>query len=167
MKKFTWQIADKVAHAVMEKAEEDVGKQNLSPDLQSNARIAVCVCGLNFQPKVTLGTEDTMSVSNDSLCEDKAYTVLRTGVPTLYWELKEVNMRNFGDPRFTGFAGAVPVKTARGKLIGAIGVSGRKSCLNKGKMPIKGEPVFLQDHELAEYGLKIFKQLVSKKSQPQ
>jgi len=167
LKKFTWQIADKVAHAVMEKAAEDFGKQNLLPTLQSNADVCVCVCGVNFQPKVTLGSENAMSVSNDPLCEDKAYTVLKTGMPTIHWDMKAVNMSNFGEQRFTGFAGAVPIKTARGKLIGAIAVSGRLSYLKKDKMS-KDEfaSAFPQDHELAEYGLKIFKQLVSEKSQP-
>jgi len=163
-KKITWEIALKVATAVIARAGEDVRKKNLSPDLQSNAPIAVCVCGLNFQPKVTISMDDAMPISSDNLCEDKAYTVLRTLTPTLYWESKGVNPRNFVDTRITCFGGGVPIKDRHGKVIGAIGVSGRKSHSTKGRIP-DNEVIFPQDHELALHGLEIFKQLVSKKSQ--
>ena len=78
----------------------------------------------------------------------KAYTSVMTEKSTLHWEEMKLDPRNFGDPSITCFGGGVPVVGVHGEIVGAIGISGRKT--HKATPEEKAD----QDHELAEYGVQ-------------
>lgn len=165
MKKITLEIAQTVANAIIERAKKDMSKKNQAPDLESNNPVSVTIVGPDGQPIVTLSMDGVIGVSK-TLSHKKAYTALMTQKDTLFWESQEVDPRNFVDPYITCFGGGIPIKDCRGNVIGAIGVSGRKSHLKEKGIP--GIEIIPQDHELAEIGARhciaLFRKSASKNS---
>lgn len=128
---------------VIEAAKKDLGSEKGQP-------VAVAVMGSNFKLIAMAAMDGVMPVSVD-LCIKKAYTALAGQRDTIEWEKEErtgLDGRNFADPNWTCFGGGVLVKGHNGKVIGAVGVSGRLSCRPK-DMEIPP-----QDHELAKIAAK-------------
>lgn len=165
-KRITLEIAQVVANGIVERAKEDMNKKNQAPDLQSNEPVSVTVVGPDGLPIVVLSMDGVMGVSK-ALSHKKAYTALMTQRETLFWESRGIDPRNFVDPNITCFGGGIPIKDRQGNVIGAIGVSGRKSHLKEKEIP--GTKLIPQDHELAEIGMRhfiaLFRKSTSKKSQ--
>jgi len=125
---------------VVSLASQDLGKKEGGP-------IAVTLVGADGRRIASASMEGVMPVSV-GLDENKAYTAILGQRSTLEWEEKGLDGRNFTDTRFTCFGGGVPIKI-KGKIIGAVGVSGRHS--SKKDLPADAP---LQDHELALQGVK-------------
>jgi uncharacterized protein GlcG (DUF336 family) len=109
--------------------------------------IAITIAGPKGQPIVLQVMDGTIG-SSRLLSWRKAYTSVMTEKSTLHWEKMNLDPRNFGDPNITCFGGGVPVVGVNGKIMGAIGISGRKT--HKVSQEEKAD----QDHELAEYGVR-------------
>jgi len=79
----------------------------------------------------------------------KAYTASRFGCSTAALPerlaLAGRPLAEYGDPRFTALAGGIPVSAPSGRLIGAVGVSGRSP---------------EEDHELAEAAVAMLSSMV-------
>ncbi len=91
------------------------------------------------------------------LAQSKAYSAVVGQRDTIQWASfpkneKEVDfdMRNWTDDNFSGFTGGVIITDKLGKVIGGIGVSGRK-----GKMG--PNDAIKQDNELAIFGNNLMK----------
>lgn len=113
-------------------------------ELYGGGPIAVTIVGPNGQPIVTLAMDDVIGVS-PRLSWRKAFTALMTGKDTIEWEQKEVDPQDFGGDKenISCFGGAVVLKGLYSRrIIGAVGVSGRRSHKEV-------QEKILQDHELA------------------
>jgi len=135
--KITRRLAKKTGEKIIEIAEK-TGK---------NDPVGVTIVGINGQVIITDCMDDLKGISPE-LSRKKAYTALMIGKETRHWEEKKKDPRNFGDDNVTCFGGGVPVMDSKGRLIGGIGVSGRKSFKQTEEDNVP------QDHELATAGLE-------------
>lgn len=139
MEEITLELALKTAEMIVAYAKKDGGEP-----------IAVTIVGVNPNfPIVTLAMDGVMPKS-PKLSWQKGYTSVMTIQDTIYWakwQEKGKDIGNFCDQDITGFAGGVLIKDPKsGKIIGAIGVSGRKGYQQTVELKLK------QDHELAQLG---------------
>jgi len=118
---------------------------------QDDDPIAITIIGTNGEVIIQAAMDGVMPGSIE-LSKNKAYTALMTKKETAFWADQEAEstrtggprlLENFTNDRFTFFPGGVPVKDKEGRIIGAVGVSGRK-----GRQEEK-EAKLPQDHELA------------------
>jgi glc operon protein GlcG len=130
--------------AVRREAEEAVSKGRDKP-------VAIAVIGLDGRLIAFVAMDGVTPVSIQ-LAINKAHTAIVGSRDTVEWEGMGVDAQNFTDPQFTCFGGGVLVRDRKGNIVGAAGVSGRKS--KKPKKDVTGIP---QDHELADMGSVCFR----------
>jgi uncharacterized protein GlcG (DUF336 family) len=131
--------AQVISEAILEVAFKD-------PDFPIAVAIVDALGELIFFSKM-----DNAHPQNVNLALKKAYTSARTRkntdqIYTHYQNIKAdwfTSVRDMGDPNFTPFPGGICIKGKDGKIIGAIGISGRAD-----HRPQPSEPY------LAEIGLK-------------
>jgi len=131
--------ASEIVHAIINKAKEDEG-----------GPIAVAVVDVSAR-LIAFAAMDGVAPASIKLSQSKAYSAVIGKKDTLHWasflkneSVVDFDMRNWTDENFSGFTGGIIITTAD-KIIGGIGVSGRK-----GKMA--PTDTILQDSELAAFG---------------
>lgn len=104
---------------------------------------------------------DNVIPASIKLAQSKAYSAVVGQKDTINWacfpkneKTVDFDMRNWTDENFSGFTGGVVI-TAQGKVIGGIGVSGRKGMMNE-------SDTLMQDNELANYGKSLIQELITK-----
>lgn len=104
---------------------------------------------------IAFAAMDGLPPASIKLSQNKAYSAVLGQKDTIHWAsfpknelVVDFDMRNWTDENFSGFTGGIVI-TYSGRIIGGIGVSGRK-----GKM--EQADSLLQDNELAYYGKSIF-----------
>lgn len=127
--------------AIRREAEKAVSKDRDKP-------VAIAVIGLDGR-LIAFAAMDGVTPVSIQLAINKAHTAIVGTRDTVEWEGMGVDAQNFTDPQFTCFGGGVLIRDRKGKVVGAIGVSGRKS-----KKDVRGIP---QDHELADIGSVCFR----------
>ncbi len=111
----------------------------------SGSPVAVAIIGISDN-LIAFGAMDDVLPVSIQLAMNKAHTALALQQDTISLEGKDP--ANFTDSRFTCFGGGVLI-CDRGIIIGAVGVSGRKSRRS-------GRDTESQDHELAFCAAKGF-----------
>lgn len=101
----------------------------IEAEIRKRQKAAVIAVADNQGELIALLRMDWASVSSVVIAANKAWTAAREGKPT--YEIGQAardpqngfDMRYFGDPRYIGWGGGIPV-FHEGKVIGAIAVSG-------------------------------------------
>lgn len=134
--------AFKIVEAVIKKAAEDGGSPVAIAVVDAAARL------------IAFSAMDGVMPASIKLSQSKAYSAVVGQRDTINWASFKKNestidfdMRNWTDENFSGFTGGLVIKS-NGKVIGGIGVSGRK-----GEM--SSTDVVAQDNELAAYGKSV------------
>jgi glc operon protein GlcG len=101
----------------------------IETEIRNRQKAAVIAVADNQGDLIALLRMDWASISSVVIATNKAWTAAREGRPT--YEIGQAardpqngfDMRYFGDPRYIGWGGGIPV-FHEGKVIGAIAVSG-------------------------------------------
>ena len=139
--------ATDIAQTIISKAKIDGG----SP-------VAVAVVDAAGRLKSFVAMDNVMPASI-KLAQNKAYSAVLGQRDTINWALFPKNeksvdfdMRNWTDENFSGFTGGVVIQS-EGKVIGGIGVSGRKGIMDT-------SDALLQDNELAAFGKNFIQETI-------
>jgi len=136
----------------LDEADTIIRKLITSVKCDSGDPVAIVVAGADGE-WISCKAMDGVKPASKQVAMNKAYTAVMLGTDTLEYYARCKNDpsfdgRNFGDSRITLFPGAV-ILTWKDKIIGAIGVSGRKGHRTSADK-------IAQDHELADKARKQF-----------
>lgn len=120
--------------------------------------VAVAVVDAAGRLKSFVAMDNVMPASI-KLAQNKAYSAVLGQRDTINWasfpkneKSVDFDMRNWTDENFSGFTGGVVIHS-EGKVIGGIGVSGRKGIMD-------ATDVLLQDNELAAFGKNFIQETI-------
>lgn len=131
-----------IIRAVRRVAEEAVSEGHDEP-------VAIAIAGSDGRLIAFVAMDGVMPVSIQ-LAINKAHTAIVGSRDTIEWQEMGVGAQNFTDPQFTCFGGGVLIRNKESKVVGAIGVSGRKSRADiNTRIP--------QDQDLADIGSVLFR----------
>lgn len=137
-----------VMKEIIKKAQADGGKP-----------IAVAIVDVSARLIAFIAMDETPPASI-KLSQSKAYSAVIGAKDTINWatfpkneKFVDFDMRNWTDENFSGFTGGVTINY-QNKIIGGIGVSGRKGQMNESDH-------LLQDHELACFGRETIDNLIN------
>jgi len=123
----------------------------------AGAPIAVAVVGSDGR-LISFAAQDGVLHGSIDIAQHKAYTAVVLQRDTLdhHRAVPPKNPANYGDPKICFMAGGVVIRV-KGKIIGAVGVSGRKAFRPDRQTDEAGfEDSVLTDHELACCGRDAF-----------
>jgi uncharacterized protein GlcG (DUF336 family) len=128
--------AFKLVSSIVEKAKEDGGLP-----------VAVAIANASGR-LIAFAAMDGVIPACIKLSQSKAYSAVMGNKDTKFWaalaEKQTYDMANWTDENFSGFTGGIIIEY-EGKVIGGIGVSGRKGCM-------ASTDTSWQDEELATFG---------------
>ncbi len=142
----------------MEEATDIAQKIISKATVDGGSPVAVAVVDAAGRLKSFAAMDNVMPASI-KLAQNKAYSAVLGQRDTINWasfpkneKNVDFDMRNWTDENFSGFTGGVIIQS-EGKVIGGIGVSGRKGIMDH-------SDVLLQDNELAAFGKNFIQETI-------